>query len=124
MDYLTLPFTLRDAFINRGDLHESLSHAVGLVLSTRIGRMPFMPEFGSEIWNREYADIFSANKADVRSALRNAIDRFEKRLYNLSVSFTPSDQYSAQRLGMKVRVTGNYKEDGEEKKFESTYQLM
>jgi len=123
MEYLVLPFALRNGYLNRGDLRESITNSVGLILSTRVGRMPFLPDFGSEIWEREYGDIFSANRADIRSALRNAIDGFEKRLYNLSVSFSPSDQLLAYRLGMVVKVTGNYRDDGEEKKFEAIYRL-
>jgi phage baseplate assembly protein W len=123
MEYLVLPFALRNGYLNRGDLQESITNSIGLILSTRVGRMPFLPEFGSEIWEREYGDIFSANRADVRSALRNAIDNLEKRLYNLSVSFSPSDQLLAYRLGMVVKVTGNYRDDGEEKKFEAVYRL-
>ncbi len=124
MEYLVLPFALRNGYLNRGDVLESITNSVGLLLSTRIGRMPFLPGYGSEIWEREYGDIFSASRADIRSALRNAIDAYEKRLYNLSVSFSPSEQLLAYRLGMVVKITGNYRDDdGEEKKFEGIYRL-
>lgn len=123
MEYLILPFALRNGYLNRGDLQESIVHSVGLILSTRAGQMPFAPEFGSEVWEREYSDIFSASKADIRAALRNAIDTLEKRLYNVSISFTPSNPYAAHRLGMVVKVTANYRDNGEEKKFEAAYQL-
>ncbi len=123
MEYLTLPLRLQEGHLKRGDMLDSITNSVGLILSTRLGRMKFMPEYGCEIWEREYADIFAANKADIRSALRNAVDRFEKRLYNLSISFSPSEAEAAARLGMVVKVTGNFKEDGEEKKFERVYRL-
>lgn len=123
MEHLVLPFAIRKGYLNRGDLQESITNSIGLILSTRVGRMPFLPDFGSDIWEREYGDIFSVNRSDIRSALRNAIDTYEKRLYNLSVSFSPSDQLLAYRLGMVVKVTGNYRDEGEEKKFEAIYRL-
>ena len=124
MEYLSLPFRLKKGYLNRGDRLQSITDSVGLILSTRMGRIDFLPEFGSEIWEREYGDIFSVNKADIRAALRNAVDRYEKRLYNLSISFSPSEQEAAARLGMVVKVTGNYRnDDNEEKKFEAVYRL-
>jgi phage baseplate assembly protein W len=123
MEYLSLPLVLRNGYLNRGDLLQSITHSVGLILSTRLGRMPFLPEFGCEIWEREYGDIFSHNKADIRSALRNALDAFEKRLYNVSISFSPSEAELAARLGMVVKVTGTFKDNGEERKFEAVYRL-
>ena len=122
MEYLTLPFRLDHAFLKRGDLHESITDSVGMILSTRIGRIPFYPEYGCGIWEREYSDMFSANKSEVRAGLRNAIDGLEKRLYNVSVSFTPG-RHGTEALGMVVRVTGNYRDDSEEKKFEASYDL-
>jgi phage baseplate assembly protein W len=124
MEYLRLPYQAKKGYLNRGDRHQSIIDSVGLILSTRMGRIGFLPDYGSEIWEREYGDIFSANKADIRSALRNAIDRYEKRLYNLSISFSPSDQEAAARLGMVVKVTGNFRDDDdEERKFETVYRL-
>ena len=124
MDYLALPLALKEGYLDRAEnLRESIAYAIGLLLSSRSGWMDFLPEFGCDIWQMEYSDIYTANKADVRANLRNAIDKFEKRLYNVSVSFTPEADTLARVLGMSVRVSGNYREDGEEKKFEATYTL-
>lgn len=123
MEYLALPFILREGYLDRANLQESLAFSIGLILCTRIDSMPFFPEYGCEIWDREFTDIQTANKGDIRSALRNAIDRFEKRLYNVSVSFGSRDDYGVHALGMVVKVTGNYKEGGDERKFEANYRL-
>jgi len=123
MEYLALPFILREGYLDRANLHESLAFSIGLILCTRVDSMPFLPAYGCEIWDREFTDIQTANKGDVRSALRNAIDRFEKRLYNVSVSFANRDAPGAHALGMVVKVTGNYKEGDEEKKFEASFRL-
>ena len=124
MEYLTLPYRLTHAYLGRGNLEQSLRHSVGLILSTRLGRMPFHQEFGCAIWDKEYSDILSANKSDIRAALRNALDTQEKRLYNLSVSFTPEDRAEIEALGLKVKVTANYRDDdNEERKFEALYHL-
>ncbi len=123
MDYISLPLTLREGYFSRTDLNESITQSVGLILSTRLGSIPFKPEYGCELWDREYADILTANKAEIRASLRNAIDKFERRLVNVSVSFGQGGDISPRRVGIVVKVTGDYKDDGEEKRFEATYGL-
>ncbi|HVP07429.1 MAG TPA: GPW/gp25 family protein [Candidatus Acidoferrum sp.] len=123
MDYLALPLALREGYLNRATMEESLAYSIGLILSTRTQTVPFYPEFGCEIWEKEYSDLYTSNKSDIRSALRNAIDRFEKRLYNVSVTFSSESVDSTHSLGIKVKVSGSYREDGEEKKFDGTYNI-
>ncbi len=121
MDYLALPLVLREGYLSRTSLEESITFSIGLIFSTRMGMMPFAPEYGCALWEREYSDLLTANKADIRASLRNAIDLFEKRLYNVSVSFTSVANHASHPLGMMVRVRGNYREDGEEKRYESNF---
>jgi phage baseplate assembly protein W len=123
MEYLVLPFKLTHDYLGRGDLLQSITHSVGLILSTRSGRMPFYPEYGCSIWDKEYADLYATSKSDVRASLRNAIDMMEKRLYNLSVSFTQENRVEVEALGLHVKVTGNFRDGAEEKKFEAVYHL-
>ncbi|MCP4570183.1 MAG: GPW/gp25 family protein [FCB group bacterium] len=123
MEYLALPFVLRQGYLDTADILESITYSVGLLLSSRPGSMPFDPEYGCDIWDKEYSDLHSTNKAEVRSSLRNAIDRYEKRLYNVSVSFTGIDKATSQILGINIKVTGNYREDDEEKRFEAKYRV-
>jgi|WetSurMetagenome_2_1015567.scaffolds.fasta_scaffold61499_2 phage baseplate assembly protein W len=125
MEYLALPFVLREGYLDRGNLEESITFSVGLILSTRPGAMHFDPEYGCDIWDKEYSDLYTANKADIRASLRNAIDRSERRLYNTSISFINEAEATGQELsGMVVRVTGNYRdEDGEERKYEQSFHL-
>lgn len=86
MDRLALPVSLRNGYLNRADsTEESIFHAVGLLLSTRIGQMNCIPDFGCDIWQMEFSDLEVANKGEVRASLRNAIDRFEPRLFNVTV---------------------------------------
>ncbi len=123
MEYLALPFALTDGYLRRADLQESLTYSVGLILSTRVGSLRFEPEFGCQIWDKEFSDLYTANKANIRANLRNAIDKFEKRLYNVSVDFTSAGDESSPVLGLQVRVNGNYKDSEKEHKFEGTYLL-
>jgi len=124
MEYLALPLLLRDGYLPRCERQQSITYAVGLLLSTRMGSMPFFPEYGCGLWDKEYADTIVANKGDIRASLRNAIATCEKRLYNTSVSITQESTSSPRGLGLKVRVTGNYRDEGgEEKKFEAAYNL-
>lgn len=123
MDYLALPFILREGYLSRANLEESITFSIGLLLSTRIGTMPFNPEYGCDIWEKEYSDLYTANKADIRASLRNAIDKFERRLYNVSISFSSVADTSPRSLGMAVKVSGNYRDDGEEKKYEGTFHI-
>jgi phage baseplate assembly protein W len=125
MEYLALPFVLREGYLDRGNLEESITFSVGLILSTRPGAMHFDLEYGCDIWDKEYSDLYTANKADIRASLRNAIDRSERRLYNTSISFINEAEATGQEMsGMVVRVTGNYRdEDGEERKYEQSFHL-
>ena len=123
MDYLALPFILRDGHYDRTSLEDSLAFSVGLILCTRHGSLPFEPEYGCDIWEKEFSDILMANKAEIRSNLRNAIDKYEKRLFNVSVSLISTSDEANQAIGMAVKVTGNYTEDGQEQRFEASYSL-
>jgi phage baseplate assembly protein W len=123
MEYLVLPFKLTHDYLGRGDLLQSITHSVGLILSTRAGRMPFHPEYGCSIWEKEYADLYATSKSDIRASLRNAIDILEKRLYNLSVSFTQESKSGVDAIGLHVKVTGNFRDGTEEQKFEAVYHL-
>lgn len=125
MEYLALPFVLREGYLDRANLEESITFSIGLILSTRPGAMHFDDEYGCDIWDKEYSDLYTANKADIRASLRNAIDRSERRLYNSSISFVSEGDLTGQELsGLIVRVTGNYRdEDGEERKYEQSFHL-
>ncbi len=123
MEYLSLPFRMRNGFCEREELYGSIRQFIGLILCTRPGSLPFDPDFGCDIWDKEYSDLSTTNKADVRASVRNAIDRFEKRVYNLSVSFTATESITTQALGLSVRVTANFKENGEEKRFQESFSL-
>lgn len=123
MEYIALPFTLHEGYLDRADLEQSITYSVGIIIGTRPGSMTFNPEFGCAIWDKEYSDIFSSNKADLRSNVRNAIDSFEKRLFNVSVSILNVESKAGHPLGVVVKISGNYKLDGEERKFEARYKL-
>jgi len=123
MEFLGLPLLIRDGYLPRTSLKESIINSVGLILSTRMGTMPQRIDFGCDLWDKEFSDMMTSNKSDIRASLRNAVGKHEKRLYNLSVSFSSHSLKGSETLGMKVKVTGTYREDGEEKKFEATYAL-
>ena len=69
MDYLSLPLVMRDGYLARAELDDSIRHSVGLILSTRVGSIDFSPQFGCDLWDKEYADLYAAIKADVRASL-------------------------------------------------------
>ncbi|MFH2050352.1 MAG: GPW/gp25 family protein [bacterium] len=123
MEYFSLPLVLREGYLLRTNLEESIIYSVGLIISTRIGQMPFAPEYGCNIWEKEYSDLMAANSADIRSGLRNAIDKFEKRLYSVSVSLVNTKKDDLQVNNVVIKVTGNYKDGSEEKRLEHHYSI-
>jgi len=123
MEYFSLPLVLREGYLLRTNLEESIIYSVGLIMSTRIGQMPFAPEYGCNMWEKEYSDLMAANSADIRSGLRNAIDKFEKRLYSVSVSLVNTKKDDLQVNNVVIRVTGNYKDGSEEKRLEHHYSI-
>jgi type VI secretion system lysozyme-like protein len=123
MEYLSLPLVPTEGHLDRTDLESSIAQSIGLVLSTRIGQIPFWPEYGCGIWDKEYADLLTTNKAEIRSAVRNAIAAFEPRMYNVTVSFDPESAAAASALGLKIRISGDFRDGDQEKKFTFEYQV-
>ena len=123
MEYLSLPLLLKKGYLSKAGLYDSLLYSVGLILSSRLTSLPFDPGFGCDIWEKEFSDLYTANKADIRASIRNAIDKFEKRLYNVSVTLVNVDSSHLHALGVAVKVTALFRDDGEEKKFEETYTI-
>ncbi len=123
MDYISLPLLPTEGHLGRTDLESSIAQSIGLILSTRIGQIPFWPEYGCGIWDKEYADLLTTNKADIRAALRNAIGAFEPRMFNVSVSFDPESAAAASALGLRVRISGNFRDGDQEKRFTFHYQV-
>ena len=123
-EFLALPLRLRDGFFRRCNLEQSIHQSVALLIATRRGMIPFAPEYGSNLWEKEYSDLYTSHKSDVQSALRNAIGQFEPRLYNLGVSLVQkSSSGEAPGVGMEVKVTGAFKDGQTEHPFEATYSL-
>jgi len=124
MEYIALPFILRKGFLDRASLEESIAHSIGLIISTRVGSMKFDPEYGCGIWDKEFSDLHTANKGDIRANIRNSIDKYEGRLNNVSVSFENVGDDQSHILGMLVKVSGVFRaEDGQDKRFEAQYQM-
>ncbi len=98
-------------------------YSIGLILSTRKGQLPFDPEYGSVIWDREYADIQASNKSELRSGLRDAIQKYERRLSSVVVSFEQPTSVGTRSIGVAVKVTGEYTDGGHLRPFEAFYNL-
>jgi phage baseplate assembly protein W len=124
MDFLAIPFELREDYLSRAEsMRDSIAFSLGLLLSTRVGSMTFLPKYGCDIWQMEYGDLDAVNKATIRGTLRNAISTYEKRLSDISVTFTTVRGPVPHAIGVNVKVTGLYRENGEEKKFEGVFFL-
>ncbi len=123
MDYLSLPLVLREGYLSRCNLEESIIYSIGLILSTRIGQMPFAPEYGCDLWEKEYSDLQTVNLSDVRGDLRNAINQYEKRLHDVSVSFIDPKNSAVQMGGIIVKVSGIYVEKKQKKELEHSYRI-
>ena len=81
MDYLSIPVALRKGYFNTTDINASISNSLGLILSTRKGSLPFAPDFGCDLWDREYTDLFMTSKADVQASIRGAIAGWNRSRY-------------------------------------------
>jgi hypothetical protein len=123
MEYLSLPFALRKGYLRKTGIQNSISTSIGLILSTRRGSLPFDPDYGCDLWEREYSDLFMVNKSDVQGAVRGAITKNEPRLYNVSVSLVNIQTGPNHPIGIAVKVIGNYKEEKDEKRFEEIFSI-
>ncbi len=123
MEYLSLPFILRKGFLDKTGLYDSIKNSIGLILSTRKGSLPFDPEYGCDLWDKEFSDLFMANRSELQGAIRNAIDIYEARLFNVSVSLMNIDSGPDHPLGIAVKVIGNFKDESDERRFEEIFSV-
>jgi len=123
MEYLSLPFSLRKGYLKKTGIQDSISSSIGLILSTRKGSLPFDPQYGCDLWEREYSDLFMVNRSDVQGSIRDAITKNEPRLYNVSVSLMDIQTGPTHPLGIAIKVIGNFKEEKEEKRFEEIFRI-
>jgi len=123
MEFLSLPFVLHNGYLNRVGIQESIAHSIGLILSTRLGMLPFDRDYGCDIWDREFSDIQTVNKSDLRASFRNVIAKYEKRLDNVAVSFTTASGDTGFTIGMIAKVTGTFNDGNNKKRFEASYNL-
>ncbi len=123
MEYLSLPFLLRKGFLNKTDLYDSITNSIGLILSTRKGSLPFDPEYGCDLWDKEFSDLFMANRSELQGSIRNAIDIYEARMFNVSVSLMNIDSGPDHPLGIAVKVIGNFKDEKDERRFEEIFSI-
>ena len=123
MEYISLPFALRKGYLDKTDLYNSIFNSIGLILSTRKGSMPFSPDYGCDLWDREYSDLLMVNRQDVQGSIRNAISQYEPRLFNVSATLLNIDTGSSHPLGIAVKIIGNYKDENEEKRLEEIFSI-
>ena len=123
MEYLALPFVFRKGYLGRAELYDSIAQSVGLLLSTRINMMPFDKEYGCDIWEKEFSDIQTINKSDMRASFRNIISKYERRLENVAVSFADATDAKTHSIGMVAKVTGTYTDGDHKKRFEASYRV-
>ena len=123
MEYLALPFVLRDGYLGRAELFDSIAQSIGMILSTRLNMLPFDKNYGCDIWEKEFSDVQTLNKSDMRASLRNAISIYEKRLDNVAVSFANLSDSKPHLIGMVAKVTGTYFDGKSKKRFEANYNV-
>ena len=123
MEYISLPFALRKGYLDKTDLYNSIFNSIGLILSTRKGSMPFSPDYGCDLWDREFSDLLMVNRQDVQGSIRNAISQYEPRLFNVSATLLNIDTGSSHPLGIAVKIIGNYKDENEEKRLEEIFSI-
>jgi len=123
MEYLALPFVLHNGYLGRAEVFDSIAHSIGLILSTRLGMLPFDRQYGCDIWEKEFSDVQTLNKSDFRASLRNAIAKYEKRLDNVAVSFAAASDKTIHSIGMITKVTGTFLDGKTKKRFEVDYNL-
>ena len=123
MEYLSLPFIIRKGFLEKTDIYDSITNSIGLILSTRKGSLSFDPEYGCDLWDKEFSDLFMANRSELQGSIRNAIDIYEARMFNVSVSLMNIDSGPDHPLGIAVKVIGNFKDEKDERRFEEIFSI-
>ena len=123
MEYISLPLALRKGYLEKTDLYNSIFNSIGLILSTRKGSLPFSPDYGCDLWEREFSDLLMVNRQDVQGSIRNAINQYEHRLFNVSATLINIDTGSSRPLGIAVKIIGNFKDEDDEKRLEEIFSI-
>lgn len=94
MQYYKLPLNI-DALLDEEGRQtatcsepESIDRHIELILTTCPGEHKFNKSFGCRIWDMDFERVVSRKKweEDFSTYVKEAVERFEQRLYNVSVS--------------------------------------
>lgn len=80
-----------------------------LLLNTRRGSLPHMPDYGMPDVSSYYAD-YPASLAELRSEILALIKKYEQRLSNVNVKLLESDH---QEFKVALMITGEIDESGD-----------
>ncbi len=88
------------------DLKYSIAHFLHLILTSHLGECKFQPELGCSLWDSDFDLVVSANllKDKMQNALREAIEKNEKRLTNIRVEMKLSqEEITVAGSGMRIK---------------------
>lgn len=120
MKYLKLPIdfssTLKGKTLTYCSLEESIAQSIMTQITCRYGEVAGRPDYGSEIWELEFNQLVKIHEWEekVRRSLIDTIEKYEKRLYDVSVSVKLSEFESDYNVKQKrdirrkadIRVAG------------------
>ena len=68
-------------------LQQSVAQHLHLIITTAFGELPADENFGCSIWDHDFDNLTSSHKIKefIRQSLLSAIERYEKRLFNVRI---------------------------------------
>ncbi len=138
-EYYKFPLNFNELFKKNelpkcSDIGESISLHINLIITSKFGEYRFDPEFGSNIWDRDFENIGSNDDWSnrVSGALKSIIVKYEPRLKGVSVVaeisqeeiFDSGSKGSALRVKQRVIVTVEGALVSTNERFETTQRLF
>jgi uncharacterized protein len=95
--------------IERATFEDSVRLSIWIILSTAKGERVMRPDFGCGLWELVFSPISSSTFGRVADVVREALLKFETRIYVRNVQVTPSGEGETLLISIEyeVRATNN-----------------
>ena len=119
--YLRIPLMIEQGSFSYSSKAESIRDFIHLILSTKIGSIRGLPDFGNRLWDKDISLSFLQHKEMV-ATIQQAISTNELRLVDVSVNIV-REEHADEAVSKRVVVKAKYSEDGHLREFESSFSL-
>lgn len=99
--------------ISKINLKQSIHNMLHLICTTSFGELKHDPDFGSEIWQYDFINIYNLNnfKENLRKSISTSIKKNERRLKNINIEIQ-IEQIELKFVNKRTKVRINLHIEG------------